>query len=126
MARKRTFSETAIRALSTSRALCNFAPTTFAVLPSEPPPGPFQSSITLSGTKPSTASAMSVSQEPRRSSPSLKMSRPSCHCLFESGGYGPILLGPKRFRREPALRISGTGLQQFKRAKETSDLLGSI
>ena len=46
-------------------------PTACAVLPSDPPPGPFQSSITLCETKPSTASAMSVSQEPRRNSPSV-------------------------------------------------------
>src|SRR5260370_20213859 len=57
------------------------APPASAVLPSTPPPGPFHSTATLSETKPSTASAMSVSHEPRRISPSLKMSNPKCRCF---------------------------------------------
>jgi len=53
------------------RACRSRAPATWAVLPSVAAPGPRQSSMTRSGTNPSTASAMSVSHEPRRNSPSV-------------------------------------------------------
>src|SRR5579872_1197683 len=81
------------------RSLRSFAPAACAVLPSIPPPGPLHSSGTRSGTNPSTASAMSVSQEPRRISPSVITSKPNSICLFSAS----------RIARSSAARSGSSG-----------------
>ena len=65
-------------------------PTTLEVLGSSPPPGPRHCMVRLWGTKPSTASAMSVSHEPRRNSPSVKISRPTCCLALEDRDDGRV------------------------------------